>query len=155
MTPVLCLSLCVRVRVCRQHTVLVNRGWVPPNWKAEWRQHFMQQQPQGLVAVSGVVQGSESPSSYVPQNQPEQGLFFWVDVPGLVSINSSSSASAVSLTRAPRRPGVPKQAQQQGAEHSHLRGLLPCCVLTAVCPVLLLCCPLSVWHHAPTHTYLS
>lgn len=125
--------------------MLVNRGWVPPNWKAEWRQHFMQQQPQGLVAVSGVVQGSESPSSYVPQNQPEQGLFFWVDVPGLVS-SSSSSAFAVSLNRALRRAGVPKQAQQQGAQHSHphLRGLLPCCVLTAVCTVLLLCGPLCV-----------
>lgn len=65
--------------------MLVNRGWVPPNWKAEWQQHFMKQQPQGLVAVSGTVQGSESPSSYVPQNKPEEGLFFWVDVPGLVS----------------------------------------------------------------------
>jgi cytochrome oxidase assembly protein ShyY1 len=65
--------------------VLVNRGWVPPNWKAEWRETFMGQQPQGEVAVSGVVQGSESPSSYVPQNQPQQGSFFWLDVPGLVS----------------------------------------------------------------------
>jgi cytochrome oxidase assembly protein ShyY1 len=71
--------------------VLVNRGWVPPNWKAEWQQHFMAQQPQGLVTVSGVVQGSESPSSYVPENKPEEGLFFWVDVPGLVSSSSSST----------------------------------------------------------------
>lgn len=69
----------------RQHSVLVNRGWVPPNWKAEWQQHFMAQQPQGRVSVSGVVQGSESPSSYVPDNAPQQGLFFWMDVPGLVS----------------------------------------------------------------------
>jgi hypothetical protein len=45
----------------------------------------MKQQPQGLVSVSGVVQGSESPSSYVPQNQPEQGMFYWMDVQGLVS----------------------------------------------------------------------
>jgi cytochrome oxidase assembly protein ShyY1 len=46
----------------------------------------MQQQPQGLVQVSGVVQGSEAPSSYVPDNDPQQGKFFWVDVPGLVSL---------------------------------------------------------------------
>jgi cytochrome oxidase assembly protein ShyY1 len=79
------------VFVCRQHTVLVNRGWVPPNWKAEWQQHFMKQQPQGLVSVSGVVQGSESPSSYVPQNQPGQGMFYWMDVQGLVSDGSTKN----------------------------------------------------------------
>lgn len=77
--------------------MLVNRGWVPPNWKAEWQQHFMAQQPQGLVTVSGVVQGSESPSSYVPDNKPEEGLFFWVDVPGLVS--SSGSCYSTRLFR--------------------------------------------------------
>lgn len=69
----------------RQHTVLVNRGWVPPNWKAEWQQQFMAQQPQGLVDVSGVVQGSEAPSDFVPRNEPDAGMFFWVDVPVLVS----------------------------------------------------------------------
>lgn len=57
----------------------------------------MKQQPQGLVSVSGVVQGSESPSSYVPQNHPEQGLFFWMDVQGLVS---DSSRSSYTLARA-------------------------------------------------------
>lgn len=71
--------------VCRQHSVLVNRGWVPPNWKAQWQQTFMAQQPQGVVSVSGIVQGSESPSSFVPDNVPEEGSYFWVDVPGLVS----------------------------------------------------------------------
>jgi len=70
---------------CRQHTVLVNRGWVPPNWKAEWQQQFMAQQPQGVVSVSGTVQGSESPSDFVPRNEPEAGKYFWMEVPALVS----------------------------------------------------------------------
>lgn len=45
----------------------------------------MPQQPQGLVQVTGVVQGSESPSSFVPDNDAAAGSFFWMDVPGLVS----------------------------------------------------------------------
>lgn len=65
--------------------MLVNRGWVPPNWKAEWQQHFMSQQPQGVVSVSGTVQGSESPSDFVPRNEPEAGKYFWMEVPALVS----------------------------------------------------------------------
>ncbi|WIA13387.1 hypothetical protein OEZ85_006967 [Tetradesmus obliquus] len=67
----------------RQHTVLVNRGWVPPNWKAQWRERFAALQPSGSVSVTGVVQGSESPSGFVPANDAAAGDFFWMDVPGI------------------------------------------------------------------------
>eukprot|EP00879_Flechtneria_rotunda_P003118 GHRR01003339.1.p1 GENE.GHRR01003339.1~~GHRR01003339.1.p1 ORF type:complete len:224 (+),score=77.29 GHRR01003339.1:3723-4394(+) len=66
-----------------QHAILVNRGWVPPSWKADWQQRSLGQQPLGLVKVSGVVQGSEKPSSFVPANEPQQGSYFWLDVPGI------------------------------------------------------------------------
>lgn len=72
--------------VFRQHTVLVNRGWVPPNWKAEWQEHFKRMQPSSNVRVTGVVQGSENPSGFVPTNDPQQGNYFWVDVQGIVSL---------------------------------------------------------------------
>lgn len=65
--------------------MLVNRGWVPPNWKAQWQDRFAALQPTGSVKVTGVVQGSESPSSFVPHNDPQQGDFFWMDVAGIVS----------------------------------------------------------------------
>eukprot|EP00882_Tetradesmus_deserticola_P014755 GHRQ01015703.1.p2 GENE.GHRQ01015703.1~~GHRQ01015703.1.p2 ORF type:complete len:126 (-),score=26.31 GHRQ01015703.1:948-1274(-) len=70
---------------CRQHTVLVNRGWVPPNWKAQWQERFAALQPTGTVSVTGVVQGSEHPSSFVPHNDAQAGDFFWMDVQGIVS----------------------------------------------------------------------
>jgi cytochrome oxidase assembly protein ShyY1 len=70
---------------CRQHTVLVNRGWVPPNWKAQWQERFAALQPSGSVSVTGVVQGSESPSGFVPPNDAQAGDFFWMDVQGIVS----------------------------------------------------------------------
>ncbi|KAF8058109.1 SURF1 [Scenedesmus sp. PABB004] len=66
-----------------RHTVLVNRGWVPPYWKAEWAARYAALQPAGPVAVTGVVQGSEEPSSFVPPNSPATGEFFWLDVPGI------------------------------------------------------------------------
>jgi surfeit locus 1 family protein len=68
-----------------KRTVLVNRGWVPPDWKKHWREGVSAQQPQGRVEVTGVAQGSEEPSSFVPRNEPDRGNYFWVDVPGIVS----------------------------------------------------------------------
>lgn len=46
----------------------------------------MQIQPTGRVRVTGVVQGSEQPSGFVPPNDPQQGNFFWLDVQGIVSM---------------------------------------------------------------------
>jgi hypothetical protein len=37
------------------------------------------------VTVEGVVQGSENPSSFVPPNNPAEGNYYWLDVPGIVS----------------------------------------------------------------------
>jgi cytochrome oxidase assembly protein ShyY1 len=64
--------------------VLVNRGWVPPYWRSQWAERYAALQPSGRVAVAGVMQGSESPSSFVPVNDPAAGDYFWLDVPGIV-----------------------------------------------------------------------
>lgn len=68
-----------------KRTVLVNRGWVPPDWRANWAAGAAARQPAGRVAVTGVAQGSEEPSSFVPRNEPAKGNFYYVDVPGIVS----------------------------------------------------------------------
>lgn len=74
-------------RARSQRTVLVNRGWVPPEWRRRWREGVAAQQPAGRVAVTGVAQGSEDPSSFVPRNEPDKGNFYWLDAPGIVSGN--------------------------------------------------------------------
>lgn len=58
---------------------------MPPDWRTQWEQRFKGQQPAGRVEVTGVAQGSEEPSSFVPRNEPDKGNYFWVDVPGIVS----------------------------------------------------------------------
>ncbi len=64
--------------------MLVNRGWVPPTWRSGWRDGEAARQPAGRVAVTGVAQGSEEPSSFVPRNEPARGNFYFVDVPAIV-----------------------------------------------------------------------
>ncbi|KAK9815229.1 hypothetical protein WJX72_000329 [[Myrmecia] bisecta] len=62
--------------------VLVARGWAPAEWRddASLRQRS---EPAGEVQVTGVVRGSENRSSFVPDNQPERGAWYWIDVPAL------------------------------------------------------------------------
>lgn len=65
--------------------VLVNRGWVPATWRsdAEIRQQWESKGSDNtLQAVTRV---SEDPSSFVPQNNPKTGEWFWIDVPAMAA----------------------------------------------------------------------
>jgi hypothetical protein len=111
---------------CRQHSVLVNRGWVPPSWKTDWHKpSLQQQQPQGPVTVTGVVQGSEQPSEYVPKNDPQAGSFFWMDVGGLVS-DAGSSSSSRQTDRQRHHTSFDKTLTRQAAVQG--RWFIPLCV---------------------------
>ncbi len=77
-------SSCASWVMCRGRAVLVNRGWVPPGWRSSWVEGMLEQQPQGTVRVTGVVQGSEKPSSWMPPNDPAAREFHWVDAPAVV-----------------------------------------------------------------------
>eukprot|EP00887_Chlorella_sp_A99_P004938 scaffold4.g4938.t1 len=57
--------------------VLVNRGWVPDDWRQS-PAAFAGSQPQGEVEVEGIVRVGEEPSKYVPTNQPAQGSFLYI-----------------------------------------------------------------------------
>ncbi|CAK0786861.1 hypothetical protein CVIRNUC_010075 [Coccomyxa viridis] len=64
------------------HAVLVNRGWVPAEWKTD-AQLRASGCPLGKVHMEGVMRESENPSSFVPANIPAKGEWYWLDVPGM------------------------------------------------------------------------
>ncbi|KAL4428536.1 hypothetical protein ABPG75_002625 [Micractinium tetrahymenae] len=84
--------------------VMVNRGWVP----AEWRQDAAAQQagqPQGKVRVEGILRHGEDPGSFVPPNEPAKGNWFY--------INTAELASAAGLP--PAAPLVEVVTEEPGS----------------------------------------
>lgn len=92
--------------------VLVNRGWVPTAWRdAEGRQeaeraqrakpggwgraepqvcemleqHMLPACQQATTNIEGVVMRSEARNSFVPDNLPDRGEWFWIDAPALAA----------------------------------------------------------------------
>lgn len=64
--------------------VLVNRGWVPSTWRSDMQ--FRQQwETSGTVSLEAVTRVSEDPSSFVPQNNPKTGEWFWIDIPAMAT----------------------------------------------------------------------
>jgi len=62
--------------------VMVLRGWVPADWKAGKRTRAIKSD--GLIHYArGVIRYSERPGVFVPENHPEKGDWFYIDVPGL------------------------------------------------------------------------
>jgi len=64
--------------------VLVNRGWVPSTWRSDtqFRQRW---ETSGTVSLEAVTRVSEDPSSFVPQNNPKTGEWFWIDIPTMAT----------------------------------------------------------------------
>lgn len=71
-------------QVGSSRAVLVNRGWVP----SEWRDDVEQQkagQPAGKVRLEGILRHGEDPGSFVPANEPVKGNWFYVNVSELAT----------------------------------------------------------------------
>ena len=64
--------------------VLVNRGWVPSTWRSD-PQFRQQWETSGAVSLEAVTRVSEDPSSFVPQNNPNTGEWFWIDIPAMAT----------------------------------------------------------------------
>eukprot|EP00898_Chlorokybus_atmophyticus_P002818 jgi/Chlat1/3537/Chrsp23S03704 len=60
--------------------VLVNRGWVPEDWRENLSKHSQGEH----VAVTGIFRGSEEPSAFVPPNVPSTGTWFYLDMPAML-----------------------------------------------------------------------
>lgn len=68
----------------RKCVAMVNRGWVPKSWKDDI-EAISKSTGDARVEVVGVVQPSEEPSQFMPENAPKEGVFHWLDVPSMVS----------------------------------------------------------------------
>lgn len=68
----------------RKCVAMVNRGWVPKSWKDDI-EAISKSTGDSRVEVVGVVQPSEEPSQFMPENAPKEGVFHWLDVPSMVS----------------------------------------------------------------------
>ena len=82
--------------------ILLNRGWVPEEWKARpphtlsllfphsltlsalaQEEHARSPPPPSCVSVKGLLRASEKPSAFVPPNSGAE--WFWIDVPALAA----------------------------------------------------------------------
>ena len=61
--------------------ILVDRGWIP----LELKDPSSRQAGElgGTVTVEGLLRGSQKPNWLVPDNRPEEGVWFYVDVPAM------------------------------------------------------------------------
>lgn len=77
----------------RRRVLLVNRGWIPQRMRQEGSSSSLSLcselapslQPEGEVTVRGLVQASEQPSSWMPQNDPDRGAWWSVNVEEMAS----------------------------------------------------------------------
>jgi surfeit locus 1 family protein len=73
--------------------ILVLRGWVPASWKTSASSGNIPCPPNAAMTttVQGVVRFGEDPGTFVPDNKPEEGTWFY--------LNSEQLADAVGLPR--------------------------------------------------------
>ncbi|MEW5311247.1 MAG: hypothetical protein WDW38_002979 [Sanguina aurantia] len=68
----------------RKCVAMVNRGWVPKSWKDDV-EAISKVTGSSRVEVVGVVQPSEEPSQFMPENVPSEGVFHWLDIPSMTA----------------------------------------------------------------------
>ncbi|KAK9458943.1 SURF1 family-domain-containing protein, partial [Lipomyces oligophaga] len=61
-------------------TLLINRGWIPTEM-ADQRKRSAEALPTGTVVVEGLIKSPANRNYFTPDNIPERGEYFWVDVP--------------------------------------------------------------------------
>ena len=88
--------------------ILVNRGWIPDDRKAPASRSAGELQ--GTVTVDGLLRGSQAQSWLVPDNEPQNNVWFYVDVPAMAKwagLSNAHSAYYVEAGPAPNPGGLP------------------------------------------------
>ncbi len=104
----------------KKREVLVLRGWVPQGWKDDPSQFdFESLRPQSPVQVQGLVKWSDKPGYFAPANIPEQGQWFYYDVPAMVSSPTGTAhghdttSNAKESKRGARKSRRPKKGARE------------------------------------------
>jgi surfeit locus 1 family protein len=63
--------------------VLINRGFVPPEFKA--RSARLSSEHQSLITVTGLLRQSEIKTAFIPDNNPQKGEWFTRDIAAMAS----------------------------------------------------------------------
>jgi surfeit locus 1 family protein len=63
--------------------VLINRGFVPPEFKA--RASRVSSEYQGLITITGLLRQSEVQTAFVPDNTPQKGEWFTRDIAAIAA----------------------------------------------------------------------
>jgi surfeit locus 1 family protein len=88
--------------------ILVNRGWIPNDNKAPASRAAGELQ--GTVTVEGLLRGSQPQSWLVPDNEPQNNVWFYVDVPAMAkwaALSDAHSTYYVEAGPAPNPGGLP------------------------------------------------
>lgn len=70
-------NLITPMRLTDGALLFLNRGWVPKDYKTNPKVKITT--PEGRIKVTGIIRSNDRPRSYLPQNDPEKGLWLWQD----------------------------------------------------------------------------
>lgn len=83
-------------------TVWVDRGWVPVEGGVE-----VAPPPEGIVSVDGYVRKFETPGQFTPDNEPDAGVWYYLDGDQLVAKAGTGPAAPFYVQKAPEaQPGI-------------------------------------------------
>lgn len=115
--------------------LLVNRGFVPTS-SADPRKR-PEGQVEGKLTIYGLPRKSERPNRWVPDNEPDRGLWFWVDAPILASLNKTEPVVVDALADPPNPGGLPIGGQTAvNIRNNHLEYVVTWYLLAAATTVM-------------------
>lgn len=83
--------------------ILVNRGWVPTHLKDPATRATGQLK--GSVSLTGVIRPKAQPNMFSPANRPDQGIWYWRDIPSMARHLKMQVAAVVVDADATANPG--------------------------------------------------
>lgn len=91
--------------------VLVDRGFVPDAYKD--REKRPESLPPGTVEITGLLRKRQAQGAFTPDNQPEQNIWYWPDLPALFASLDGNAAHVlepflVQALPGPGQPALPK-----------------------------------------------
>lgn len=84
-------------------TVLVNRGWAPPKNARDMAEF---RRPAGVVLVEGFLRAGAKTSAWVPDNEPDNDMWFFADAPAMAQARGLDGVKPYVIELAPTAAGL-------------------------------------------------